>query len=84
MRDSSEMKTAVLPAPVGKDTPMRDTPDLRASRQASRQDSWYGRRTSFTACVDAFLANTPLKDMRLRRCKADHGRCQSGMSKGVV
>ena len=37
--ESSEMKTAVLPAPVGRDTPMRDVPELCASRHALRQTS---------------------------------------------
>ena len=39
-RDRSEMKTAVLPAPVGIDTPIREAPELCASRHALRQCSW--------------------------------------------
>jgi hypothetical protein len=38
--ERSEMKTAVFPAPVGRDTPMRDAPELCASRHALRQTSW--------------------------------------------
>ena len=37
--ERSEMKTAVLPAPVGRDTPTRDTPALCASRHALRHIS---------------------------------------------
>ena len=39
IRDRSEMKTVVLPEPVGNETPIRDAPDARASVQASRQCS---------------------------------------------
>lgn len=39
MRDNNVMNTVVFPEPVGKETPMRDAPDLSASVQASRQDS---------------------------------------------
>lgn len=35
--ERSEMKTAVLPAPVGRDTPMREAPVACASRHALRQ-----------------------------------------------
>lgn len=41
--DKSEIKTVVLPAPVGRETPIRETPENRASTQASKQCSWYGR-----------------------------------------
>lgn len=37
--ERSEMKTAVLPAPVGSDTPMREAPAVCASRHALRQIS---------------------------------------------
>ena len=37
--ERSEMKTAVLPAPVGRDTPIRETPEVCASRHALRQIS---------------------------------------------
>lgn len=37
--ERSEMKTAVLPAPVGSDTPMREAPAACASRHALRQIS---------------------------------------------
>lgn len=46
IRDKREMKTVVLPAPVGRETPIRDTPECRASMQASRQCSWYGRSST--------------------------------------
>lgn len=39
-RDRSEIKTAVLPAPVGIDTPIREAPEQCASRHALRQCSW--------------------------------------------
>lgn len=45
-RESNDMKTAVLPAPVGRDTPIRRTPASNASKHASRQASWYGRRVN--------------------------------------
>ena len=38
-RDRSEMKTAVFPAPVGIDTPIREAPEQCASRHALRQCS---------------------------------------------
>jgi hypothetical protein len=37
--ERSEIKTAVLPAPVGRDTPMREVPAVCASRHALRQIS---------------------------------------------
>lgn len=37
--ERSEMKTAVLPAPVGRDTPIREAPEVCASRHALRQIS---------------------------------------------
>ena len=46
INDNSVTKTVVLPEPVGRETPIRDTPDLRAFVHASRQDNWYG--LSFT------------------------------------
>lgn len=48
IRDSREMNTVVFPEPVGNDTPMREAPERRAWAQASRQCSWYGRRTTGT------------------------------------
>lgn len=39
MRDRREMKTVVLPEPVGSDTPMRVEPSARASVQDVRQSS---------------------------------------------
>lgn len=38
-RAKREMKTVVLPEPVGKDTPMREEPESRAEIQASRHCS---------------------------------------------
>jgi hypothetical protein len=40
MRDRRETKTVVFPEPVGSETPIRVTPEARASPQASRQRSW--------------------------------------------
>lgn len=54
--DKSEMKTVVLPEPVGRDTPIRETPDIRASTQAFKQVSWYGLRVKDVgSTVEAFL-----------------------------
>jgi hypothetical protein len=38
MRESKDAKTTVLPAPVGRETPILLHPCARASRQASMQD----------------------------------------------
>lgn len=46
MRDRRDINTVVFPDPVGSEMPMRDAPPLRAAVQASRQDSWYGRKTT--------------------------------------
>lgn len=43
------MKIVVLPAPVGRETPMRVVPARSAAWHASRQDCWYGRKTN---CAD--------------------------------
>ena len=41
----NETKTVVFPAPVGRETPIRETSCLdRSVRHASRHASWYGRR----------------------------------------
>ncbi len=46
IRERREMKTVVLPEPVGRETPMRETPEDKALAHASRHLSWYGRKTT--------------------------------------
>jgi hypothetical protein len=41
--ESRDMKTVVLPLPVGSETPIFVAPPARASMHASKHDSWYGR-----------------------------------------
>ena len=55
IRDKSETKTVVLPDPVGRETPMREAPERKESMQASRQDSWYGRKIMVLAVLDRVL-----------------------------
>lgn len=55
MRDRRDMNTVVFPEPVGSETPIREVPELRAAAQASRQDSWYGRKTRGAMSVVAML-----------------------------
>lgn len=45
IRDRRFTKTVVFPEPVGRDTPIRVEPDVRASIHESKHSSWYGRST---------------------------------------